>query len=133
MRAAEALAPLSRAHDVVILHGNEPEVGLLAIESNAGSTGPRPYSLDVSERSLRDWSATGSPKLSIMSSELEPSPPLSARPSLTRRSLTLAHPLRFSRRGVRRGACSRSCGRIRLGHATRRFSVATGRSFADAS
>ena len=32
-RAVEALAPLGRQHDMVITHGNGPQVGLLALES----------------------------------------------------------------------------------------------------
>ena len=34
-RAAQALAPLSRAHELVITHGNGPQVGLLALQSAA--------------------------------------------------------------------------------------------------
>jgi carbamate kinase len=41
--AAEAIAPLIRAHEVVLAHGNGPQVGLLAMQ-NAGDEG---YPLDV--------------------------------------------------------------------------------------
>jgi carbamate kinase len=34
-RAAEALAPLAREHELVITHGNGPQVGLLALQSAA--------------------------------------------------------------------------------------------------
>ena len=34
-RAVDALAPLAQDHDLVITHGNGPQVGLLAIESAA--------------------------------------------------------------------------------------------------
>ena len=34
-RAAKALAPLVEQHDVVITHGNGPQVGVLALESEA--------------------------------------------------------------------------------------------------
>jgi carbamate kinase len=46
-RAAKALAPLCGAHDVIICHGNGPQVGLLAAESEADSTLSEPYPLDV--------------------------------------------------------------------------------------
>jgi carbamate kinase len=35
-RAAEALAPLARDHELVISHGNGPQVGLLALQAEAG-------------------------------------------------------------------------------------------------
>jgi carbamate kinase len=35
-RAAEALAPLARDHQLIITHGNGPQVGLLALQSAAG-------------------------------------------------------------------------------------------------
>ena len=43
MAAAEAIAPLIRTHEVVIAHGNGPQVGLLAMQ-NTGDAG---YPLDV--------------------------------------------------------------------------------------
>ena len=45
--AVEALAPLARAHDLVITHGNGPQVGLLALESDADPALTRAYPLDV--------------------------------------------------------------------------------------
>jgi carbamate kinase len=45
--AVETLAPLARDHDLVITHGNGPQVGLLAIESSDDHTLTRPYPLDV--------------------------------------------------------------------------------------
>jgi len=45
--AAEALAPLAVDHEVVICHGNGPQVGLLALESQADTSLSRPYPLDV--------------------------------------------------------------------------------------
>ncbi|MEO6082947.1 MAG: carbamate kinase [Umezawaea sp.] len=45
--AAEALAPLAADHDLVICHGNGPQVGLLALESQADTSLSRPYPLDV--------------------------------------------------------------------------------------
>ncbi len=45
-RAAEALAPVASAHDIVITHGNGPQVGLLALQS-AAYTPVEPYPLDV--------------------------------------------------------------------------------------
>ena len=44
--AARALAPLARAHDLVVTHGNGPQVGLLALQS-AAYTGVAPYPFDV--------------------------------------------------------------------------------------
>jgi len=45
--AVKALAPLAREHDVVITHGNGPQVGLLANESALDPDLPGPYPLDV--------------------------------------------------------------------------------------
>jgi len=47
LRAVEALAPLSRAHDLVVTHGNGPQVGLLALESDADPALSRAYPLDA--------------------------------------------------------------------------------------
>jgi carbamate kinase len=47
LRAAEALAPLSRSHDLVITHGNGPQVGLLAVESESDPALTRAYPLDA--------------------------------------------------------------------------------------
>jgi carbamate kinase len=46
-RAVEALAPLAARHEVVITHGNGPQVGMLALESAADPALDRPYPLDV--------------------------------------------------------------------------------------
>jgi carbamate kinase len=46
LRAASALAPLFRGHDVVVTHGNGPQIGLLALESDADSALTRGYPLD---------------------------------------------------------------------------------------
>jgi carbamate kinase len=45
--AAEALAPLTDEHDVIVCHGNGPQVGLLALESENDPSLTRPYPLDV--------------------------------------------------------------------------------------
>ena len=45
--AVEALAPLAGDHDIVITHGNGPQVGLLAIESAHDPDLAAPYPLDV--------------------------------------------------------------------------------------
>ena len=47
LRAVAALAPLCRDHDVVVTHGNGPQVGLLALESDADPALSRAYPLDV--------------------------------------------------------------------------------------
>jgi carbamate kinase len=46
-RAADALKPLLHDHDLVITHGNGPQVGVLAIESAGDPALSRPYPLDV--------------------------------------------------------------------------------------
>jgi carbamate kinase len=46
-RAVQALAPLAEEHQVVITHGNGPQVGLLALESAADTALTQPYPLDV--------------------------------------------------------------------------------------
>jgi carbamate kinase len=45
--AVRAVAALAADHDLVITHGNGPQVGLLANESSADPSLPFPYSLDV--------------------------------------------------------------------------------------
>jgi carbamate kinase len=44
-KAAAPLAALARDHEVVIVHGNGPQVGLLALESAADASLSRPYPL----------------------------------------------------------------------------------------
>jgi carbamate kinase len=44
--AAEAIAPIADAHQIVITHGNGPQVGLLALQA-AAYEGVRAYPLDV--------------------------------------------------------------------------------------
>jgi carbamate kinase len=45
-RACERLAPVARAHELVVSHGNGPQVGLLALQGAAYTEVP-PYPLDV--------------------------------------------------------------------------------------
>ncbi len=45
--AAKALAPLAERHELVITHGNGPQVGVLALESASDPRLDRPYPLDV--------------------------------------------------------------------------------------
>jgi carbamate kinase len=45
--AVAALAPLARAHDLVITHGNGPQVGMLALESARDPELSRPFPFDV--------------------------------------------------------------------------------------
>jgi carbamate kinase len=45
-RAAAALAPLGRAHELIVTHGNGPQVGVLAMESAADPALSRPFPLD---------------------------------------------------------------------------------------
>jgi carbamate kinase len=44
--AAQVLAPLAREHDLLICHGNGPQVGMLALESENDPALSRPYPLD---------------------------------------------------------------------------------------
>jgi carbamate kinase len=44
--AAEAIAPLAAEHSIVVVHGNGPQVGLLALQADAYK-GAEPYPLDV--------------------------------------------------------------------------------------
>jgi carbamate kinase len=46
-RAAQALAGLAAEHELIICHGNGPQVGLLAVESESDPALTRPYPLDV--------------------------------------------------------------------------------------
>jgi len=46
-RAAQALAPLAERHELVICHGNGPQVGMLALESVTDASLSRPFPLDV--------------------------------------------------------------------------------------
>lgn len=46
-RAIEALAPLAQEHELVITHGNGPQVGVLALESAKDENLSRPYPLDT--------------------------------------------------------------------------------------
>ncbi|MGW4213641.1 carbamate kinase [Lentzea sp. NPDC004789] len=45
--AARALAPLAADHELVVCHGNGPQIGLLALESEADPSLTRPYPLDT--------------------------------------------------------------------------------------
>ncbi|MDQ2848097.1 MAG: carbamate kinase [Actinomycetota bacterium] len=45
--AAAALVPLAAEHDLLICHGNGPQVGLLALESEADTSLSEPYPLDA--------------------------------------------------------------------------------------
>ena len=46
-RAAAALSPLLREHDLVITHGNGPQVGVLAVQSASDPSLSHPYPFDV--------------------------------------------------------------------------------------
>lgn len=46
LRAADALAPLASDHEVIVTHGNGPQVGVLAIESASDSMLSQPFPLD---------------------------------------------------------------------------------------
>ena len=46
-RAASALAPLTHNYELIVCYGNGPQVGLLALESEADGQLSRPYPLDV--------------------------------------------------------------------------------------
>ncbi|MET9390275.1 carbamate kinase [Streptomyces sp. NPDC006624] len=46
-RVATAVASLARDHEIVITHGNGPQIGLLAVESSADPALSAPYPLDL--------------------------------------------------------------------------------------
>lgn len=46
LQAAEALAPLAREHELIVTHGNGPQVGVLAMESAADPLLSQPFPLD---------------------------------------------------------------------------------------
>ncbi|BCJ34039.1 carbamate kinase [Actinocatenispora thailandica] len=58
-QAVRAVAPLAADHQLVITHGNGPQVGLLAVESTQDATLDGPYPLDVlgaeSEGMIGHW------------------------------------------------------------------------------
>ena len=45
-KAAEAIAPLAAEHDIVVVHGNGPQVGLLSLQAESYQ-GAAPYPLDA--------------------------------------------------------------------------------------
>jgi carbamate kinase len=47
VRAARALARLAHEHELVVCHGNGPQVGILAVESSADGALSQPYGLDT--------------------------------------------------------------------------------------
>lgn len=47
VRAVDAIAPLAAEHEVVVTHGNGPQVGMLALQSAADPVLDVPYPLDV--------------------------------------------------------------------------------------
>ncbi len=47
LRAVDALAPIARDHELVVTHGNGPQVGLLAAESEKDPELRHPYPFDV--------------------------------------------------------------------------------------
>ncbi len=46
-QAVAALAPVAKDHDLIVTHGNGPQVGMLALESARDPALTRPYSLDA--------------------------------------------------------------------------------------
>jgi len=46
-RAVAALAPLARDHELILTHGNGPQVGVLALESAQDASLTRPYPFDA--------------------------------------------------------------------------------------
>ncbi|HEX9030838.1 MAG TPA: carbamate kinase [Streptosporangiaceae bacterium] len=47
IQAVAALAPIAAAHDLIITHGNGPQVGMLALESERDPALSHPYPFDV--------------------------------------------------------------------------------------
>ncbi|MET7297620.1 carbamate kinase [Embleya sp. NPDC005575] len=46
-KAVKSLAPLAREHELVVTHGNGPQVGVLALQSAADQSLSQPYPFDV--------------------------------------------------------------------------------------
>ncbi|HEY5334977.1 MAG TPA: carbamate kinase [Mycobacteriales bacterium] len=91
--AAQALAPLARDHDLLICHGNGPQVGMLALESASDAMLTHPYPLDdlVAQtqgmigywliQSLRN-AGMGQPILSLVTqTQVDPADPAFDEPS----------------------------------------------------
>jgi carbamate kinase len=61
--AANALAPLAQRHEMLVCHGNGPQVGLLALESETDTSLTSPYPLDAlvaqTQGMLGYWLAQG--------------------------------------------------------------------------
>jgi len=47
LRAVDALTPVAIEHDLVVTHGNGPQVGVLALESALDPALSHPYPFDV--------------------------------------------------------------------------------------
>ena len=91
--AAEALAPLALEHELIVCHGNGPQVGMLSLESENDPALSRPYPLDVLvaqtqgmigywlAQCLRNAGVTG-PILSLVTQTLvDPADPAFATPT----------------------------------------------------
>ena len=91
--AARALAPLAHKHELVLSHGNGPQVGLLALQA-AAYTGVEPYPLDVLdaqtegmigymiEQELRNLLPRNVPFATILTMvEVDPADPAFAHPT----------------------------------------------------
>ena len=52
-RAVDALAPLAEEHELVVTHGNGPQVGVLALQSASDPHLTTPYPFDVLVRRPR--------------------------------------------------------------------------------
>ena len=92
-QAAAALVPLAADHQLVLCHGNGPQVGVLALESQADTSLSRPYPLDVlvaqTQGMIGYWLVQGlgnagvaHPAVCVMSQTVvDPSDPAFGRPS----------------------------------------------------
>src|SRR5689334_4052627 len=91
-RAVRSIAAVAREHDVVVTHGNGPQVGLLALQAEAYA-GVDPYPLDVLgaesegmigyvlEQELRNVLPGRSIATLLTQVEVDPGDPAFARPS----------------------------------------------------
>ena len=91
--AAQALAPLAHEHDLLICHGNGPQVGMLALESASDAALTRPYPLDdlvaQTQGMIGYWlvqslhnAGVGKPILSLVTqTQVDPADPAFADPS----------------------------------------------------
>ena len=127
-QAVTALAPLARSEDLVVTHGNGPQVGMLALESASDPALTRPYSLDVlgaqTQGMIGYWLVRALRGRRPGKHAGIPGQPDQGRPGRSR----VRPPHQVRRPGVRGKAGAEPGRRARLGGGPRRRGVAPGRA-----